>query len=93
MRAIIVKASPTSTGGKVLQGLEHVKNDRNPVALVGMQASCPKCKKGIGKIVAKGLHQQFIDGTEIALEGDIVACGCPEGRNMVLPLTTLTQVK
>ncbi len=93
MRAIIVKSAPTSTGGKVLQGVNTVNNDGNPVALIGMQASCPVCKKGIGDIVAKGPHQQFINGTAVALEGDNVACGCPEGSNVLLPLTTLTQIK
>lgn len=41
MRAVIVKSSPTSTGGKVLLGIDIVTNDGNPVALIGMQASCP----------------------------------------------------
>ncbi|HDQ0224164.1 TPA: PAAR domain-containing protein [Escherichia coli] len=93
MRAVIVKSSPTSTGGKVLLGIDIVTNDGNPVALIGMQASCPACKKGIGDIVAKGPHQQFINGIAIALEEDVVACDCPEGSNIVLPLTKLTQIK
>ncbi|WP_312949122.1 PAAR domain-containing protein [Superficieibacter sp.] len=93
MRSVIVKSSSTSTGGNVLQGTDILINDGYPVALIGMQASCPVCKKGIGDIVAKGPHQQFVNGTAIALEGDIVACGCPEGSNVVLPLTRLTQVK
>ncbi|MFV2394867.1 PAAR domain-containing protein [Escherichia coli] len=54
MRAVIVKSSPTSTGGKVLLGIDIVTNDGNPVALIGMQASCPACKKVSVILLPKG---------------------------------------
>lgn len=93
MRKIIVITSPTSTGGKVLEGVDTITIDGFGTTLIGMQASCPACLKRVGNIVAKGPHQQFIKGIPIALEGDIVACGCPEGANVLMPLTPRVEVK
>lgn len=93
MRKVIVKTSPTSTGGKVLDGLPTMTIDGFPTTLIGMRASCPACLKGMGNIIPKGPHQQLINGVPIALEGDVVACGCPEGANVVIPLTATVTVK
>lgn len=93
MRKAIVKSSPTSTGGKVLEGVDTITIDGFGTTLIGMHASCPVCLKRVGNIVAKGPHQQFIMGIPIALEGDVVACGCPEGANVLMPLTKRVEVK
>ncbi|MBU9847838.1 hypothetical protein J1784_22835 [Rahnella sp. FRB 231] len=56
--------------------------DGFPTTLIGMR-----------NIIPKGPHQQLINGVPIVLEGDVVACGCPEGANVVMPLTARVTVK
>lgn len=86
MRAMMTQTCPTSTGGKILEGITTVTIDGLPVALIGMKASCQACK-GAGSIMPNGPHLQTFEDIPIALEGDIVACACPKGTNVVLPLT------
>ncbi|NLS54292.1 PAAR domain-containing protein [Hafnia alvei] len=90
MRCLITQGCPTSTGGKVLQGMVSVSIKGLPVTVLGMQASCAACK-GVGAIVASGPRFVSIKGTLVALEGDIVSCACPRGSNVVLPQIVTVQ--
>lgn len=56
---------------------------------VGHQASCPRCKKGIGPIVAVGPRTTILPSGAAARSGDYVACGCPAGSNTLLPAGTV----
>lgn len=85
MRPIICQNDKTSTGGKVLQGSPTMKINGKPVALVGMQATCNACKKGIGTLVSAGPCLGKVDGVYVILAGDYVACGCPPFSNVVMP--------
>jgi uncharacterized Zn-binding protein involved in type VI secretion len=85
MRPIICLSDKTSTGGKVLQGSPLMKIKGKPVALVGMQATCNACKKGIGTLVAAGPRLGKVNNIDIVLAGDYVACGCPPFSNIVIP--------
>lgn len=51
---------------------------------VGHKASCPKCKQGIGPIVAVGPRTVTLPAGPAVRAGDYVACGCPPGSNSLL---------
>jgi len=76
--------SKTSTGGAVLEGNPGVICNDLVASSVGHMASCPKCKKGIGPIVAVGPRAAVLPAGPAARAGDYVACGCPPGSNVLL---------
>lgn len=76
--------SRTSTGGAVVEGNPGVLFDGLVASSVGHKASCPKCKKGIGPIVAVGPRTIVLPAGPAARAGDYVACGCPAGSNTLL---------
>lgn len=41
---------PTTTGGAIIDGASTVFAEGRLVALIGSQATCPACQKGIGPI-------------------------------------------
>lgn len=84
MAAIIRLGDMTSQGGSVLEGDPTVLHAGQPMAIVGMLASCPKCLPGQGPIVAVGPRTVNLPGGPVALAGDIVACGCPAGSHVLL---------
>ncbi|MDP5291697.1 PAAR domain-containing protein [Oceanimonas sp. CHS3-5] len=76
----------TSQGGSVLEGDQTVMHGGKPVARVGMLASCPKCQKGQGPIVPVAPRTVQLPGGLVALAGDQVACGCPPGSHVLVPV-------
>ncbi len=76
--------SRTSTGGAVIEGNPGIMFDGLVASSVGHQATCPKCKKGIGPIVAVGPRTVVLPAGPAARAGDYVACGCPPGSNTLL---------
>ena len=76
--------SRTSTGGTVIEGNQGVLFNGLVASSVGHQATCPKCKKGIGPIVAVGPRTVTLPAGPAARAGDYVACGCPPGSNSLL---------
>lgn len=76
--------SKTSTGGAVVEGNSGVLFDGLVASSVGHNASCPRCKKGIGPIVAVGPRTIVLPAGPAARAGDYVACGCPPGSNTLL---------
>lgn len=85
MTYIIRQGDPTSTGGVVTQGHSQLTIFDKPTTLEGMIATCPKCKKGQGPIKAISPREGTIDDRIIIIKGDHVLCGCPPGKNVVLP--------
>ncbi len=84
-RAVSIIGDTTSTGG-VVQDTDNVTSyfmGQN-VANIGDSATCPICKKGMGEIIQIGNRHVQIEGKKLALENDIVACGCPFGSNFLL---------
>lgn len=72
-REIIRQGDPTSHGGKVLEGSLVDICHGKPIAYVGHQVSCPKCK-GVFPIVEGALTMTFY-GKGVALAGMKTACG------------------
>ena len=76
--------SRTSTGGTVIEGNQGILFNGLVASSIGHQATCPKCKKGIGPIVAVGPRTVTLPAGPAARAGDYVACGCPPGSNSLL---------
>ncbi len=76
--------SRTSTGGTVVEGNEGILFNGLVASSIGHKATCPKCKKGVGPIVAVGPRTVTLPGGPAARAGDYVACGCPPGSNSLL---------
>lgn len=76
--------SRTSTGGVVIESNPGIMFDGLVASSVEHQATCPKCKKGIGPIVAVGPRTVVLPAGPAARAGDYVACGCPPGSNTLL---------
>ncbi|WP_104040369.1 PAAR domain-containing protein [Vibrio hyugaensis] len=83
-RSVITKGCKTTTGGMVLSGVSNLPLFHSPITQIGTQATCPACKKGIGTIEPVEPVPFTVDHVQAALEGDIVACGCPKGSNTVI---------
>lgn len=75
--------SRTSTGGIVIEGNQGITLDGLTASSIGHKATCPACKKGIGKIVAAGPRTTIYPAGPAARTGDYVACGCPTGKNVL----------
>ncbi|MGP6461400.1 PAAR domain-containing protein [Pseudomonas parakoreensis] len=83
-RKLASKGGPTSTGGVILEGNEHLRIEGEIIASIGQLASCPACSAGQGPIVAVGERTLILPAGPAALEGDYVACGCPPMANKLL---------
>lgn len=83
-KGVINQGCKTTTGGVVLEGVGNVPLMSSPITTIGMEASCPDCRKGSGIIQPAAKINVFADGNQIALDGDIVACGYPTGSNKVI---------
>lgn len=81
--------SRTSTGGTVIEGNPGIVFDGLVASSVGHQVTCPKCRKGIGPIVAVGPRTVVLPAGPAARAGDYVACGCPAGSNTLLAEGTI----
>lgn len=76
----------TSTGGVIIEGATTVFIDGVNVALIGNNATCPCCKKGIGVIRKTSIHKINVDNQTAALANDVIECGCPLGAHKILPV-------
>lgn len=70
---IIRMGDPTSHGGRVLEGSQIDICHGKPIAYIGHQTSCPKCK-GTYPIIEGALTTTFY-GKGVALGGMKTACG------------------
>lgn len=68
----------------MLEGNPGVVFDGLVASSVGHQATCPRCKQGVGPIVAVGPRTISLPAGPAARGGDYVACGCPAGSNVLL---------
>lgn len=73
-RAIVRKGDKTSHGGVVIEGHPTASLFGQPIALVGHQVSCPKCKGTFPILPDDGRNHQFM-GQDTAVEGMRAACG------------------
>ncbi|HHY0522802.1 TPA: PAAR domain-containing protein [Vibrio parahaemolyticus] len=77
---VVTKGTKTTTGGEVLEGLPNITIGGQPVATVGMKASCKsgdKNCKGLGVIAQTGDHVLTLsNGQKAALGQYIILCGC-----------------
>lgn len=70
---MIRKGNSTDHDGSVLEGFPHASLNGGPMAGVGHQVSCPKCK-GVFPIV-EGSPTYKVNGVPVALHGMQTACG------------------
>jgi uncharacterized Zn-binding protein involved in type VI secretion len=70
---VIRLGDSTTHGGKVITASPNAFYEGIPIARVGDQVSCPKCK-GMHTIVTGAPHA-FDHGAQIACDGDLVSCG------------------
>jgi type VI secretion system secreted protein VgrG len=85
MRKIVVVGDKTTTSGVVLPNANStfsVGDAGHKVALIGGQATCLACK-GVGVIAKAGGPRRMDFMGEVALENDIVICGCPVHPKLV----------
>ncbi|WP_322045665.1 PAAR domain-containing protein [Paraburkholderia sp. J67] len=79
MRRIAVVGDELSGGGRILDYEQRYActYHGHKTALLGKEAFCETCRNA-GRIVKNGeAYRWNIDGTENALDGDIVLCHCP----------------
>lgn len=81
--------SKTSTGGEVTEGNSSVIFDGMVASSIGHMATCTACSKGSGPIVGVGKRDCILPAGPAARAGDYVACGCPPGANVLLPMGTI----
>lgn len=82
----------TTTGGAIIDGASTVFAEGRLVALIGSQATCPACQKGIGPIRQTHPHTVEVEGRQVCLHDSIVECGCPPGTNRVIASTTMEYI-
>jgi uncharacterized Zn-binding protein involved in type VI secretion len=70
---IIRQGDKTTHGGVVLEGSPTHSYMGKPIALVGHQVSCPKCKGTFA--IAEGASNTSFGGKQVALAGMRTACG------------------
>ncbi|WP_082797837.1 PAAR domain-containing protein [Collimonas arenae] len=88
MRKIVVVGDKTTTAGVILPNANStfsVGDASHKVALIGGQATCLACK-GVGVIAKAGGPRRMNFMGEVALENDIVICGCPVHPKLVANL-------
>jgi hypothetical protein len=88
MRKIVVVGDKTTTSGTILPNANStfsVGDSGHKVALIGGQATCLACK-GVGTIAKAGGPRRMNFMGEVALEDDIVICGCPIHPKLVANL-------
>lgn len=77
---VVTKGTKTTTGGEVLEGLDNITIGGQPVATVGMKASCnsgDKNCKGVGVIAQTGDNVLTLsNGQKAALAKYQILCGC-----------------
>ena len=77
---VVTKGTKTTTGGEVLEGLANITIGGQPVATVGMKASCnsgDKNCKGVGVIAQVGDNVLTLsNGQKAALAKYQILCGC-----------------
>ncbi len=86
---IVTIGDKTTTGGVIVNGASTVYAEGRLVALIGSEATCPACKKGIGPIRQTHPNTIEVEGRQVCLDGCIVECGCPLGANKVIASTSM----
>lgn len=82
---LVVKGTPTTTGGVVIEGHDTVIVAGQPATSIGQKATCAsgrKSCKGVGEIVPVGGNSAFLpNGLQAAMPGYQVMCNC--GDNFI----------
>lgn len=73
----------TTTGATcIATGASYTSNGRMVLRMGDSTTACPLCGE-IGKVV-EGVSFFISDGQAVAMDGALVACGCPSGSNRVV---------
>ena len=92
MRKIVVVGDTTTTGGVILPNTNStfsVGDAGHKVALIGGPVQCLACKS-VGVIAKAGGPRRMNFMGEVALENDIVICGCPVPPKLIANLNQTT---
>lgn len=84
MPRVIGLGDKTTTGGVVVECYPDVQLNNQGTTVIGMKATCPACKVGIGAIVPMKAIKVVINNIQVAIEGDWVQCGCPPKSNILI---------
>lgn len=84
MPRVIGLGDKTTTGGAVIECFPDVQLNNQGTTVIGMKATCPACKVGIGAIVPMKPIKVVINNIQVAVEGDWVQCGCPPKSNILI---------
>lgn len=74
----------STTGGSVLTGCEKQTAFGQNISTIGDQVSCPKC--GNVGIIVESRSSVSIFGKAVAVDGSLVACGCPLGTHKIVTI-------
>jgi uncharacterized Zn-binding protein involved in type VI secretion len=91
MRKVVVVGDKTTTNGVIQPNANSAFSiTGNKAALIGNPVHCPVCKS-TGTIAKAGGPRRMQFMGEVALEGDIVLCGCAEHPRLISsPQQTVT---
>lgn len=84
MPRVIGLGDKTTTGGVVIECYPDVQLNNQGTTVIGMKATCPACKVGIGAIMPMKVIKVVINNIQVAIEGDWVQCGCPPKSNVLI---------
>ncbi|CAJ1854907.1 hypothetical protein HLBENOHH_02458 [Aeromonas dhakensis] len=84
MPRVIGLGDKTTTGGDVIECYPDVQLNNQGTTVIGMKATCPACKVGIGSIMPMKAIKVVINNIQVAIEGDWVQCGCPPKSNVLI---------
>src|SRR5574344_376228 len=84
MPKVIGLGDKTTTGGAVIECFPDVQLNNQGTTVIGMKATCPACKVGIGAIVPMKPIKVVINNIQVDVEGDWVQCGCPPKSNILI---------
>jgi uncharacterized Zn-binding protein involved in type VI secretion len=73
-RPIVCIGDSTSHGGTVVSGSTSSTIQGKPIARLGDQVNCPKCKPH-NFVVSSASSNHTVDGLPVARDGDSVSCG------------------
>ena len=75
-KAIALKGDKTTTGGVILEGLDHHTVHGIPVAREGYKVRCPTCKQTGVITPDAGMAGTKINGIAYPVHGSSVTCSC-----------------
>lgn len=90
MRKVALLGTPTSNGGKIVKASGGTRIGSTETATVDDLAHCPDCKGDFPIVALRMVTKRMANGKQVALEGDRVACHCPNQPVLLTSTGTLS---